>query len=120
MVKISKEEEVIQKALGTLPKFEVKVSRTISHESFARVYVTAASQKAAKERALQIIKCGVDDDTSQPVAWAVNATGTTSPTIISSVRNIPKDDYMIYRFRNKKEDAEKEEKIDPSSLGLPI
>lgn len=113
--KMSPEEEAVQRALGTLPKFEVQVTREITRASFARVLVVAADPDDAEARALQIIKDEGEDDTGQRVAWADNQEGDAKPPTAEDVRQLGEDDYLIHRF--DKENVVEEEKIDPSVLG---
>jgi len=112
---MSEEEENIQRALGTLPRFEVMVERTITKASFARVYVTAGNEEMAKKRALEFATqdsnadleesesdVKIVDDTENPIAWADNQKGDTSDPTATGVREIKDDDYMAHRFKNKK------------------
>lgn len=129
---MSKEEEEIQRALGTLPKFEVQVERTITKTSFARVYVTAGDEETAKKRALELsshqsetneqsVGDNIIDDTGSPIAWADNQQGDISKPIVIETRELAKDDYMIHRFDSKtKPPGEDEGKLDPFTLGTPM
>jgi len=113
---MSKEEENIQRALGTLNRFEVSVERKKATSSFARVYVTAADEETAKRRALELIKEESNDDTGQPVSWADNQEGKTGKPSIDAVRFIPEDDYMAHRF-NKDFKGDEDEDVDPAIFG---
>ncbi len=113
--KMSPEEETVQRALGTLDKFEVQVKRRTTRESFARVLVTAGGKKEAEERALQMIKKEEEDDTGQKISWSDNQAGESRKPTVDDVRKLEEDDYLIHRFDRKKGDEE--EKIDGAILG---
>jgi len=94
-------EEEMQRALGTLPKYEVSVECKKVVMSFAKVYVTAENEEAAKVRAAALIKSGDQDDTSQPISWADNQDSITGKPKVDNVRFIAEDDYMAHRFTDK-------------------
>ena len=123
--KMSEEEETVQRALGTLPKFEVAVQREITRKTFARVLVSAPTKAAAKERAIKIVSSGKTDDTEQPVSWADNEEGTSDSPTIDKVTELGEDHYLIHRFTKKRtkeegDDDEDEGKIDINSLGITV
>ncbi len=109
---LSKEEETMQRLLGTLPKFQVNVERTVELNSYARVFVTAGCEVEAKKRALEIIDQDEPiDDTKQPVDWTDNSNGNITPPSITDIESIAADDYRACR-------SEKDYKEPPDPIGV--
>ena len=130
---ISPEEERMQRALGTLPRFEVQIERTITKSSFARVYVTAGNEETAKIRAIEFasreaeaseqdVSDNVKDDTGNPISWADNQKGDVSKPTAIGIREITASDYLTHRFEKTPDpDADEDEgKLDASTLGTPM
>ena len=107
---IDEKEEIVQRALGTLDKFQVTVTRKISVMEEANVFVTAADGESAERRAKELVKEGSKDDTNSKISWAaIDAEGKVSNVKSKSTRQLEPDDYMIHRFSPDYVEEEKEQ-----------